>query len=185
MPNYKELSDLNLWELFCTGDKYPLEIFYLRYYDLLLNFGLKIVQDEEMVKDSIQDLFVKLYVKSSIETTKSVRSYLLKSLQNLLYDELKKTDRWTEEPIEYVFSIEDAGLEDLFQKSDLDVQNSQKLLAALKKLNSRQKMTLYLRYVKGLSYKEIADVLQINEQSSVNLSFRTLQKLRKLMLLFF
>ena len=42
------------------GDTKPLEVLYKRHYELLLNFGLKYVSDEEFVKDCIQDLFVKL-----------------------------------------------------------------------------------------------------------------------------
>jgi len=173
MSIYQDLSDFELWEIFRAGDKNPLEFLYLRHYDLLLNYGLKFIKDEELVKDAIHDLFVKLYIKQKIDSTISVRAYLLKSLRNLLYDMLNTFHEISIEQIEYEFSIVDAEIENLYKKSDIDVVRSKKLINALAKLNGNQKMILYLRYIKELSYKEIAEILNINEQSSMNLVFRT------------
>ena len=54
------MDDLELWNLMLKGYKKPLELLYRKYYELLLNYGLKVKCDEDLVKDAIQDLFVKL-----------------------------------------------------------------------------------------------------------------------------
>ena len=54
------------------------------------------------------------------------------------------------------------------------------LLLAYQKLSVKQKEVLYLFYVKGLSHKEISNVLYINYQSSKNRLCQSLVQLRKL-----
>lgn len=51
-------------------------------------------------------------------------------------------------------------------------------MEAYRLLPNNQRMAIYLRYIKGLSYKEMAEVLDINPQSSMNLVSRALTKLR-------
>lgn len=57
-------TDESLWELLLKRDIEVLEILYRRHYDLLLNYGLKIYPDKELVKDCIQDLFRQITSKS-------------------------------------------------------------------------------------------------------------------------
>ena len=183
MSVYNECEDAGLWTLFLEGDKHSLEIIYLRHYDLLLNYGLKYNIGEHLVKDCIQDLFVKLYSGKNLKTTRYVRSYLIKSLRNLILDKIsvKKTEQVLDNSDFDIF-VNDSALENLFSKNDEDLQVSRKLMKAYSHLSFNQKKIIYLRHIKDMSYKEIADFLGINEQSSMNLYSRTLLKIRKLML---
>ena len=158
------------------GDTKPLEVLYKRHYELLLNFGLKYVSDEEFVKDCIQDLFVKLCSSTRLSPTDYVRSYLLTSLKNLIFDKLsslKSTEDINALPFD--LTIEDTSLE--------DIQMIKNLQEAYKQLSENQRMAIYLRYIKGLSYREVAAVLEINPQSAMNLVSRTLTSLRSKMTL--
>ena len=157
------------------GDTKPLEVLYKRHYELLLNFGLKYVSDEEFVKDCIQDLFVKLCSSTRLSPTDYVRSYLLTSLKNLIFDKLsslKSTEDINALPFD--LTIED---------NDEDIQMIKNLQEAYKQLSENQRMAIYLRYIKGLSYREVAAVLEINPQSAMNLVSRTLTSLRSKMTL--
>lgn len=176
---YQNMEDVALWDLILKGNIKPLEILYKRHYDLLLNYGLKYCSDEELVKDCIQDLFVKLYKSTRLSPTGYVRSYLLKSLKNILFDKLSSL-RPTESLQDLSFDLvtDDAALEELFKDNDEDLQISKQLTEAYRSLPDNQRMAIYLRYIKGLSYKEIAAVLDINAQSSMNLVSRALTKLR-------
>ena len=165
------------------GDTKPLEVLYKRHYELLLNFGLKYVSDEEFVKDCIQDLFVKLCSSTRLSPT-DVRSYLLTSLKNLIFDKLsslKSTEDINALPFD--LTIEDTSLEVLFKDNDEDIQMIKNLQEAYKQLSENQRMAIYLRYIKGLSYREVAAVLEINPQSAMNLVSRTLTSLRSKMTL--
>lgn len=70
---------------------------------------------------------------------------------------------------------------EMFPQNDHDFALAQHLLKAIAQLPPHQKTALYLRYVKELSHKEIAIIMDINEQSSMNLTNRALLKLRALM----
>ena len=182
MAASSEMDDIALWGLLIKGDQKALEILYQRYYSLLLNYGLRCSTDKELVKDCIQDLFINLHQNTHINVTNiTVRSYLLKALRNNLTYKLA-TNKEADSLDDSVFHIplnEDL-FEQLFPKNDHDLQLARRLLVAISQLSPNQKTVLYLRYVQELSYKEIADVMDMNIQSSMNLSSRALAKLRTL-----
>lgn len=182
IPSSGEIDDLALWDLLIKGDQKALEILYQKYYSLLLNYGLKCNPNKELIKDCIQDLFVNLYQNSSIKTANiTVRSYLLKALRNNLIYKLssQKEEYSLDDSVFYIPENEDL-FEQLFPKNDQDVLLARRLMDAMSQLTPNQKSVLYLRYVKELSYKEIADVMDMNVQSSMNLANRALTKLRSL-----
>ena len=52
--------DVQLWQDFQTGSESAFAAIYKKIAGLLYSYGLKIVSDNESVKDSIQDLFIEL-----------------------------------------------------------------------------------------------------------------------------
>lgn len=174
-------NDFYLFERFVGGDRKAMELLYQKYYDLMLNYGLKCTPDRELVQDCVQDFFIRAFDNPKIKTGSvvSVRAYLLRSMRNSLFDRLSKRN--------LVDSIEDLGFElkaddDQFEGLFSDFDESGVLSAALKdclaSLTTNRKTVLYLRYIKGFSHKEIAMVLGISEQSSLNLVSRTLAQIR-------
>ena len=49
------------WKLFLEGDDQAYSWIYTHYIQVLYNYGLQITPDSEIVKDCIQDVFVKIY----------------------------------------------------------------------------------------------------------------------------
>lgn len=176
---YNDMNDTDLWSLLLRGDQNVLEVLYKRHYALLLNYGLKCCIDKELIKDCIQDIFIKLHKSQILSTTASPRVYLLKSLRNAIYDKLS-TQKESYEFNEETFFIPDSQdlFEHLFAKSDEDLRLAKQLLNAISQLPANQKSVLYFRYVKELSYKEIAEIMDFNVQSSMNLANKALSKLR-------
>lgn len=172
-------DETNLWNLFVAGDKEVLGVFYKRYYNLLYNYGLKFCTNKTLVQDFIQDIFLKLYKSDSIGTTMSPRVYLLKSLRNMIFDYYTsyKEHLPMHEPV-FLIPEEDVSFEKLFSRNDGELQRVKRLISAISGLSDKQKQILYLHYIKGLSHKEIAEILDINVQSSMNSLSRTLAKLR-------
>ena len=54
------------------------------------------------------------------------------------------------------------------------------LLAALDELSPRQREIIYLRFYQNLSYEEIADIMDLNYQTSRNLLYKAIRSLRGL-----
>lgn len=121
MINYKEWNnwtDESLWELLLNRNVEILEILYRRYYDLLLNYGLKIYPDKELVKDCIQDLFVKLHLSRKLSNTICVKTYLLKALRNLLTDKLSSIKETEDvEKVCFNLTIDNFALSALFRRA--------------------------------------------------------------------
>jgi RNA polymerase sigma-70 factor (ECF subfamily) len=179
---YADINDVELWDLLLKGDMDALETLYRRHYSLLLNYGLKLHPDRELIKDCIQDIFVKLHNSKNYAATSSPQAYLMKSLKNILYNKLlTKREYVTLEHITaFHLSENDTLLEKVFSKNDEELHLSQKLLSVFTKLTENQKHAIYLRYARDLSYKEIAEILSINVQSSMNLVSRAIVKLKDL-----
>ena len=176
-------SDERLWELCLAGDKEAFREIYCRFYSLLCNYGSKLVSDKDLVKDCIQDIFIKLIQNyQSLSATPNVKGYLIKALRNKLYDTLEK-ERDTEDISLYEEVFVTDELLPLLSFEDSDADNQAKyLMQVFSRLSPHQQEIIYLYYVNGLKHEEIAEVMDINYQSSKNLLFRSLSALRKLYL---
>lgn len=179
---YLQEDDCEVWKALCKGDLQALEVLYRRYYALLLNYGMKCCTDDELVRDCIQELFVKLTKSTHISYTESPRSYLLKGLRNMINDKSTLVSckmeyfSFNDEIFSEVLS-EDFS-DDIFGRNDDDIRMRKVLIKAISQLTPQQKHILYLRYIKELSHKEVADVMNMNIQSSMNLLSRSISKLR-------
>src|SRR5215203_171170 len=75
-----------LWVLFRAGNQPAFEKIIKSHYQLLFNYGTRFCKDEELIKDTLQELFSTLWEKrSGIGDTLSVKNYLLKSLRRNLF----------------------------------------------------------------------------------------------------
>lgn len=181
---YNTLSDNELWALLNSADRRAaLSVLYQRYYELLYNYGLKHCSDTELIKDTIQDIFVKLHQGKVLATQVSVRSYLLRAFHNAFLDQYEVKGKFSDTFLEECLQIPDTKnfFEDTFSLSDEDVEYTRILHEAIRSLSPNQKRILYLHYIRKLSHKEIAEVLNISVQSSMNLNNRTLNKLRAIL----
>ncbi len=82
-------TDLEIWQSFLEGNEHALEEIYRGQYSRLYAYGIKFVADKELVKDCIQDLFVKLHCnRKQLRETVNLNTYLIRALKNKLYDSL-------------------------------------------------------------------------------------------------
>lgn len=156
-----------------------LEVLYKEHYNLLYNYGLKMVNDSDLVQDFIQDIFYKLCHRQSLEDIANARVYLLRALRNAVYNYctlLKESVNIDD--MEFLVPENDAAFDRFFGNDD-DECRYRSVLQSIKQLPNQQKHVLYLYYIKGLSHKEIGEILGINPQSSMNTLSKTLNRLRK------
>ena len=176
------MSDAELWSKVLMGDMTALSLLYKANYNLLFNWGMRFVADEEFVKDCIQDVFVKICSSKKLSSTPYVRSYLLTSLRNMIFDRVASSrDDVSISGRLFEIDDKDSGIEMLFKDDDDSRIMSRKLIMAYNSLTYNQRVAIYLRYVRGLSYKEIAAVMEMNPQSAMNLVSRALKSLRSVM----
>lgn len=177
MSNVPETA---LWNQCLQGNTQAFEEIYKRFYPLLYAYGIKIVPDHDLIRDTIQNLFVKLIQNHrQLSPTPYIKGYLLCAFRNKLFDQLEQ-QKSTDDIARYEDRfITDELVSTLFG-TDTRESEQQKLMQAFRQLPARQQKILYLYYVSELKHEEIAAVLDINYQSSKNLLFRALTKLREL-----
>lgn len=179
---YHSMTDHALWDYLSTGDGIALEVLYRRYFSSLYNYGRSLCCNEDLVKDSIQDLFMKIYNSKKSPSPRFIKAYLFKILRNRIYDKMHSAivDLPIEE-VDFELIIVDAELENLFARSDEDLLLGKRLRNAFALLPSNQKNALYLRFIKDFSWTEISKVLNITPHSAMNLIARAISKLSLLL----
>lgn len=169
------------WRTFVeNGDKSSFSIIYNACADDLYSYGVSLGFQKEMCKDAIQDTFYRLYIsRKSLRPINNVTAYIFKSFKHRLIDLSRKNMR--EEPIDSAtesFTIHVTVLDSIIDKEDAGMLKK-KVSSLLNGLTAKQREVIYLRYTIGLGHKEIADILDIREESARKLLHRTMEKLRQ------
>lgn len=171
---------IEIWDKFREGDETSFSILFETFLDPLYRYGIKFVSDESLVKDCIQDLFVKLHNnRASLSPTSNPKFYLLFSLKNMILDAIAKNRRVTYVLPEELPLIANYRYDDDLDESEYNEDIKEKFDKVMNMLNPRQKEAIYLRFQLGLSYEEISELLQINHQSARNLIHRSISYIRK------
>jgi RNA polymerase sigma factor (sigma-70 family) len=176
-------DDSIIWQSFKEGDSDSFKIIYFKYFHNLYEYGMRICGDKEVVKDTIHDLFVKLWKnKANLADVIALKAYLLVALRSTLYNNLEKSNRKPvveiseNTPFEMVFSVESDYIS---KESAMD--RNQKLKDALDLLTPRQKEVIYLRYFEEMDYSEIAAAMNITIKAVYKLTARGLETLRQIL----
>ncbi len=135
---------------------------------------------KEMCKDAIQDTFYKLYIsRNNLQSIKNITAYIFKSFKHRLIDLSRKNikeetlDSFTE-----FFTVQVTVLDNIIDSENAEILKK-KVSSLLDGLTANQREVVYLKYMIGLEHKEIADILDIREESARKLLYRTMEKLRQ------
>lgn len=174
-----------LWENFRLGDKEAFAKIYTAYVDVLFRYGTKICNDENVVKDAIQEVFLDLYLKRNRNETnpENIKFYLILALKRNLIKKLKKNRTFTTERInnDSLFGTEYSIEKQWIEKEKKD-ELTRKIKDALNNITPKQKEVLYLRYNESLKYDEISILLNISVESARKQVYRALKTIRKIIM---
>lgn len=176
------MSDEEVWTGLIQGKRESLRILYDRYFETLYSYGLKMSGSISAAEDAIHELFLDIWkYREGLSSTSSIKFYLFRALRRKIYKTKINDDRSLKfDPKAVIF---DDVVEDSVERSLIDEELHSETIArfqaSLKELPDRQQESILLRFYGDLSYGEIADVLEVNEQSARNLVNRGLHYLRK------
>ena len=154
------------WKLFLEGDDQAYSWIYTHYIQVLYNYGLQITPDSEIVKDCIQDVFVKIYkAKKKLTVPQNPKVYLMIALKNNIYNTFNQ-ERLQKN---YAFSLYQTE-EQLTVKNEFIDQEAR-----------HEEMNNIKRMMKILTprQREVCQIMGLNSQSAYNLLQRSLQKIRE------
>jgi RNA polymerase sigma factor (sigma-70 family) len=168
------------WKLFLEGDDQAYSWIYTHYIQVLYNYGLQITPDSEIVKDCIQDVFVKIYkAKKKLTVPQNPKVYLMIALKNNIYNTFNQ-ERLQKN---YAFSLyqteEQLTVKNEFIDQEARHEEMNNIKRMMKILTPRQREVIYYRFIEELSYDEICQIMGLNYQSAYNLLQRSLQKIRE------
>ena len=174
-------SDTTLWNQLRLGDEEAFSSLFERYYSTLVNYGKTLMTGEDLVKDCVQDVFVDIWTyRYKLNEAIVVKAYLLSSVRKRIarlhhrehiFSNIKQIDS-----LEFLF---DFSIEDRLIADETTAKKVEQLNKSINQLSDRQKEAIYLRYHQGLSVEQVAEVLNLNYQSTKNLLHRAILQLRK------
>lgn len=173
-------KELQWWQLFRLDDEAAFKNLFERYSPLLFNYGYKFTQEENVIEDSIQEFFMKLWHnRDSLNDTASVKNYLYKAYRRTLTAHIEKANRKKNIPANSLpFEMELPHDTHIMRKERLEEIKMQ-LQIALDKMTPRQREVIHLRFFEELSYEEIADIMGLSVKDLYKLFYRAMDSLRK------
>ena len=175
-----KISDSVLWSQLKAGDEESFSMLFERYYGSLVNYGKTLMSSEDIVKDCVQDVFVDIWKYSEkLNAAIVVKAYLFSCVRNRIarfrerdhiFSHVKDVDSFD---FMFDFSVEERLIADETMASKVEYLNK-----CINNLPDRQKEALYLRYHQGLTVEQVAEVLDMNYQSTKNLLHRAISRLR-------
>ena len=174
------MTDQVLWNQLRRGDKAALERIYRAHIVHLSEYALRFSSNRPLIEDCIQDLFIDLWQKrKTIKATDQIRPYLLVALRRRLVRALQQQSRRQDErPAEELAFEAELAIDELLIEEEISLEQSRQLQTAFAELSTRQREALYLRYYQGMSYDDIAEIMEVNNQSARNLASSGLKRLR-------
>jgi len=175
-------SSPEIWRLFKSGDKEAFAVLYNLHIDALYHYGTKICKDEDAVKDTLQELFLELFLKREILNPDpgKLKYWLMLALKRNLIKKLQAGRKKSYVIVEPTDFDPEYNIEFQIMERERDEELNRRVSFALNQLPSKQKEAMYLRFNESMEYHEIADILEITVESVRKQVYRALKTVREL-----
>lgn len=164
MIGYNELSDKDLFKLLTQGNESAFSEMYNRYKEALYLHANRSLSNHNEARDMVQEVFTTLWTKrESLHVPDSVASYLYGAIRNRILNFIahqKVVNR-------YMDAI-DSFLERSHSTTDHAVRHKELenlLLREIDRLPKKMKEVFVMSRKQGMSYKQIAEELNISDQT--------------------
>lgn len=172
-----EASDNELVEKCLQGDNKAYGLLVKRYQLTMYRTALFIVKDTELAKDVTQNGFIKSWEKlRDFNPEYKFYSWLYRIIVNEALNKVRQIKNL--ESISNQSSDGDTPYKELIKKEE-----NRQLYEAIESLPSEFSSVIYLRHFEELSYREIAEVLEIEEKTVKSRLYGARMKLRESLLI--
>ena len=175
LENFCGFSDNHLFLLIKKGDQLAFNQVYDRYWRKLYSYTFNILNDVGYTEDTLQEVFINIWIKRGEIEIKSLKNYLFNSVRNNAISKLRK-DNFLE--------IHESILENLFVSSEIE-QNideddlNKSIDIIIKRLPSRCRTIFQMSRYQDFSISEIANHFNISHRTVENQIHIALKHLRK------
>lgn len=159
-------------------DETSFEVLFRQLYSSVCKTIYKIVLDRDVAEDITQDAFVVLWEKRA-EVTVSVKSYLYRAAINKAFNHLEKSKRWVRSPEDGEGWHDFTPIDNTTEETIILGETQKKVEEALNSLPPACRTVFLMSRMDEMSYKEIAEVLQISIKTVENQMSKALRILRE------
>ncbi len=155
-------SDEKLVKEIIQGNEKAFDILYRRYARKVYSIIARIVKDEHLAEDIMQEVFVKVYQNVKKFKFKSAFfTWLYRIAINTAVTALKKKSKYKESRLENDVLPDENSPEKKLNKEYI----KNKIENAVDKLPDKQKLIFNLRFYDGLKYSDISNIINVSESS--------------------
>ena len=144
-----------------NGSEHAFTILYDQFSKPIYRNILRLVKDEDIADELLQDLFLKIWeIRSNIKLEGSFQSFLYKVAGNMVYMYFRKTakdNRLIENLIKAYVDHETEGAETILSEENIDL-----LQIAIGTLPPQRKHIYTLCKLEGKSYEEVSELLGVS-----------------------
>ncbi|MBR2852240.1 MAG: sigma-70 family RNA polymerase sigma factor, partial [Anaerotignum sp.] len=152
------------------GDMLAFEELILKHEKIVYNVALRMMNHSEDAKDISQEVFLKAYRSlGNFDERSQFSTWLYRITHNTCIDEMRKRKGKQSYSLEEELENEEGSMQrqiadegDTPEESLLREEQKSEILQALDTLSEEHKAAVILRDVKGLSYEEIAEILELS-----------------------
>ena len=177
MPYTSQQRDLEWASAIRNGDEKAFEKLFRTYTKKLCNFADQYVDSSEVAEEIVQDVFLEIWDnRRGWEPNKNVRAYLYKSVRNSALDYLKHEDvveTWKKEAGVKAHNLTKSPGDHLRQK-----ELGRSIQDAMAELSERQRVVFILARRHEMTYKEVAETLDISVKTVETHISEALKRLR-------
>lgn len=173
-----QVNDKALVEQFINGNEKAFETLFKRYYQMLRKVAQYMLDDLEQAEELVQDAFVNIWEKrSNVNPDASFKNYLITAVRNRCLNHIKakkKTHSIDDDEIWQEQLVADSRTEAAVNFKEMHRAIEQ----AIDKLPEQCRIIFQLSRHEGMSYKEIAEALDIAPKTVENQIGRALKMLK-------
>lgn len=170
------------------GDKKALNQIVNNWYPRIYNFAYKYMGSRELADEVAQRTFIKVYQKINVlNNTNSFKSWLYQIALNYCKEEQRKIkNKWT---ISIFGKKDNKEFQGFNEKDNSRSSNPEETLfqnelsdliqKALSEINEVQRLVVIMKEYEGLKFKEIAEALNISENTAKSRLYQGLKALKK------
>lgn len=165
MEKVYKLTDL--WDNSVRGEEESFALLHKLLYPCLFNYAVKIVKNDDLVDDLLQDVFIKSWRnRLLIGKICNVKTYFYCSVRSMLLSYVQSKQLST------LTTVSEIGLEfieeDIIISGYIDAKVRISMTAALNILPSRQREIIYMHFHDKLKYSQIAEITGTKYKSVIN-----------------
>jgi RNA polymerase sigma-70 factor (ECF subfamily) len=164
-PTYTSLKDEDLVQRMQQGDKRAFDQLYERYAQVLGYFFMKALwRDKEKAEDFVHDFFAKLISQPELfDVNRTFKTWMYAVANNMCKNEYRKQGTRKEMKSDFGSNFQVVDSKENIVNRTQDAQFKTAFQLELDKMDDKHREVFSLRHLEGLSIKEIAEVLSINE----------------------